>query len=1006
MKDILNIVLRRPVSVFMFYLGLIILGLLSLGKLDISLLPPLEFPEITVHARYPGAMPEEVEHSVTRPLEEALSTVIGITDVISRSMQTEALLCLKLAWGTDMKYAALNVRQQVDRVYSYLPRKVLRPVVNLRNPQNRPILTIALSGKPVPELKRFAEYFVKKRLEQIAGVAEAAIMGAPEREIRVIVDPEALSNQGFGYDAVQRALKDNNILSGGGSIKRGNFRLAVRINSEYRSIEDVRNVPVFKKNSTFFVPLYKLAHIEDTFKEAESLTRINGKSCVAIDIRKESGTNTLDINEKIERIVKELNSSYPALDIDPVYSQAGFISETLNSVSYAIIIGAVLAIIVLFLFLSNWHAPFIISVSIPMSLLGAFLWMKFTGIGINVISLAGLALGGGMLVDNSIVTLENIYRHRENGEGLLNAAVLGVSEIAMPVTASTLTTIAVFIPVIYLNDLSAAVFTEQAKTVSYALITSLLVCFTLLPVLYLKLNRRKTEKKISQSDKSVYFQKLLNLYDRILSRILKNENTFLLIVIILFCLSVFLSIYLDRRLLPETEQHAVEISSKYIPGVTLEHIDKKMAQWENILMIDNRIVTIYCEMGRKPGVFLEPNERKINRSYSFLRLDKAVNTLNFLDHLVKNKAQTDLIETDFRKVEPVLSGLLGEHKAPLSLYISGPQLPVLDSLASVITSRIAQIYPNAVYASNYFERYPAISCKMDRIKLAKYGLTPADIAKNITQVLEGVIATQFQNFDRKIDITILGTKNLRSNLDDLLTSRINGYPLRDLVNISSVHEMSCIERKNHSRIFRIDMRSTNITQLADDLSAIFAEINLPHDYRFYMGGEWLDSRESLKYLLLAFILAVILVYLVLAAQFESFLAPFVIMFTVPLAIIGIVPALLITGMTINIMSAIGLIVVVGIVVNDGIIKIEFIRRSIREGMPVVDAIHHAGRLRLRPIIMTTVTTLIALLPLALGLGPGADLQQPMAIAIIGGEGLGTLLTVFILPVLYKKFSYA
>lgn len=1005
MYTFLSNILKRPVAVFMFYLGLIILGFLSLGELDISLLPPLEFPEITVHARYPGSMPEEVEHGVARPLEEALSAVNGVTSVLSRSMQDEALLRLKLSWGADMKYAALNVRQQVDRLYSYFPSGALRPVVNLRNPQNRPILTLALTGKPLHELNRFAEYIVKKRLEQIAGVAEAAIMGAPEREIQVIVEPDDLVRQGFSFESVQRALQENNILTGGGSIKKGNFRLAVRINSAYNSVEEISNVPVFKNNSAFFVPLYKLARIEDTFKETESLARIDGNPCIAIDIRKESGANTLEISEKVDHVIQELSAAYPDLKITPVYSQAGFIGETLSSVSYAILIGAFLAIIVLFSFLSSWRAPLIISISIPISLLGAFLWMKFSGVGINVISLAGLALGGGMLVDNSIVALENIHRHRENGRSIFNAAAIGVSEIAMPVTASTLTTIAVFIPVIFLKDLSAAVFTEQAKTVSYALITSLIVCLSLLPVLYLKLNKRKMNTTAAIKPNSALFQKISDLYDRMLSLAIKHENAFLFVVFILFILSVLLTTFMDRRLLPETEQHAVEVYSNYLPGVTLEHIDNKMTDFEKNLINDKNVITVYSEMGKKPGVFLESNERKLNRSYSFIRLENSVNSSAFLDDFMLKKEKGNLIERDYRKVEPALSGMLGENKAPLSLFIAGPQLPVLDSLASLITSRFARKYPDAIYASNYFERYPAISCMADRVQLARYGITPADIDRHIRQTLEGVTATQFHDFDRKIDIIIKGTQVLRSNLSRLLNSHINGYPLRDLVKIKRISELSFIERDNYSRIFRIDLRGSNITQLAADLSTECKEIKFPTGYQVYMGGEWLESRESLKYLLLAFLLAIVLVYLILAAQFESFKLPFIIMFTVPLAVIGIVPALLVTGMNINIMSAIGLIVVVGIVVNDGIIKIEFIRRSLNEGMALIDAIHHAGRLRLRPILMTTLTTIIALLPLAFGFGPGADLQQPMAIAIIGGEGLGTLLTVFVIPVLYKKFTH-
>ena len=475
------------------------MGLLSLGEFDISLLPSLDFPQITVHVIYPGSDPEEVEYGITRPLEEALGAVNGVSEALSRSMPGEALINLKMDWGTDMKYAALNIRQQADRVYSYFPQGAQRPVVNLRNPQNRPVLTLALSGASLPELKRFAEYVLKKRLEQINGVAEAAIMGAPEREIHVLVDSHILAEQGFTSSDLKAALNSNNLLVSGGSIKKGNFRLALRIRSELSSVEDIRKTPVFRKNGGSFVPLKKLAKIEDSFKEPQSLTRINGKPCIAIDVYKESGANALKISRLAKEVIKNINENYKNVKTDLVYSQAGFIKSTLNSVVYAILAGAFLAIATLFFFLSNWRAPLIISVSIPVSVIAAFILMKLSGIGLNVISLAGLALGGGMLVDNSIVALENIHRYREMGKNAFQAAALGVSEVAGPITASTLTTIAVFIPVIFLKDLSAAVFTQQAQTVSYALLASLIVGLTLLPVLYLFIDKGKKTMTVKKT---------------------------------------------------------------------------------------------------------------------------------------------------------------------------------------------------------------------------------------------------------------------------------------------------------------------------------------------------------------------------------------------------------------------------------------------------------------------------------------------------------------------------
>ncbi|MHB2149865.1 efflux RND transporter permease subunit [Calditrichota bacterium LG25] len=998
MNSLLRLLYKRPISIFMFFLGLLILGSISLKEMDISLLPPLNFPQITVHVSYPNSSPEEVEQNITRYLEEAFSTVNGVTDVVSRSLSGESIITLKFAWGTDMKYAALNVRQQADRVYSYFPKEAGRPVVNLKQPQNRPIVTVALSGNSLWELKRFAEYVLKKRMEQIPGIAEAAIIGAPVREIKVYIDPDFLRIHGFSYNDIELALKNNNILISGGSIKKGHFRLALRINSEVQSVEDIAQIPVLNRKRGTFVPLKKLARVIDGSKEPESLTRINGKPCIAIDIYKESQSNTLKINDQIEKVVKEIREAFPDIQIHTVYSQASFIRTTINNVSYAILSGAVLAIAVLFFFLSNWRAPLIIAISIPVSVIIAFLCMKYFGIGLNIISLAGLALGGGMLVDNSIVVLENIHRYREKGCSTFDAAVNGASEVALPITASTLTTIAVFIPILFLKDVSAAVFTQEAETVTFALLASLLVSLTLLPVIFILFEK----KRKTVSENVLVSKGLERFYESGINFTLKRENLFLSVVFFLLILSLFLLKNLDRRLLPETDQHAVEMRCNYLPGVSLSYIDKHIQRTEKILQEQQGIKYYYAELGKKQGVFLEPDDRKLNRSYLYIQLDKNQNSNRFIQHFKEKNRSGEKIQIEYRKIEPALSGVLGQKEAPLSVFISSPSLKILDSLGHALVQKIEEIQPGAIYNSNFFERYPTISLDLDLERMALYDLTASDVAQLLKVALNGVVATQLRDFDRKIDVLVKAEESFRENLDKLLNLRINNYPIRNFVKIKRTNELSYIERKNQNRVFRLDLNVANISNFVAKLNNQIEKIDRPSDSNIYLGGEWQESGKSIKQLYFAFIMAIVLVYLILAAQFESFFAPFVIIFTVPLALIGIIPALLITGMTINIMSVIGLVVIVGIVVNDGILKIDFIQRLQRKGMNLNDAIHTAGKMRIRPIVMTTVTTVFGLLPLALGIGPGADFQQPMAIAIIGGEGVATVLTLFVLPLLYKK----
>ena len=1000
MYKLIQTALNRPVTVLMFYIGLILLGALSLRDLAIDLFPPLEFPEITVYARLPDALPEEIEQNITRPLEEAIASVNDIKEIISMSYNGESVIKVKLAWGTDMKYAAIEIRQQVDRVFASLPQDAERPIIMQHNPQDRPIITLALSSGDIVAVGRFAEYVVKRRLEQIQGIAEAVVLGAPEREIRVLFDPDKITALGFTHDAIKKSLAENNLLISGGSIKKGNFRIALRVESEYRSIEEISETPIFPENGRP-VPLKKIAEIIDGFKEEESITRINSNRCIALDLRKESGGNTVQISKKVYQVLDELRVEYPDVTFELVYSQADFIQNTINSVIQAILLGSFLAFLILFLFLKNWRAPVIIAVSIPLSIMAAFLLMKFSGISLNIISLSGLALGSGMLVDNSIVVLENIHRRRDEGLSFFEAALKGTHEVALPITASTITTIAVFIPVIFLKDLSGAIFTQQAKTVSYALMSSLFVALTLLPVLYLFFHRKRKPSELLLPQQNI-MKGAEDYYQNVMTWCLQNKRLFLVSVSVLFIVSLLLSLILDRRLLPEAEQHALSIMAKYQPGVSLDFIDRTTAELESKLNDDNRVQKIYAQLGRKPGAFVNPNERKLNRASLYLTIDDNVSSNRVISDYQDIAESGQRIQYHFMKEQTALSQLLGTRPNPLNIDITGENLYILDSLAQYICKSVT----DKISGTNFFEKYPVIILEIDRKKVIEYGLSAYKIINEIKLILEGETVTTFREFDKKIDIIIRGVDKKRNDLSEILNTRISNYPIKTFVKVHYKNDLNMIERKNQNRLFQINLSRSEVSlnQLAVHIEKIISSISLPPGYRIQLSGEWLESFESLKVLFFASVLAIILVYLILAAQFESFQLPFIILFTIPLAIIGIIPALLLTGMSLNIMSGIGLVVITGIVVNDGIIKIGFISQAEKDGATLIDAIHQAGKTRLRPILMTTITTVLGLLPLALGIGPGSELQQPMAITIIGGISVSTLLTLFVLPVLYVKLK--
>ncbi len=997
MTKLLQTILKRPITVLMFYTGILLLGAISFKELSVELFPPIEFPQITIRTLYPGAMPEEVEYNLTRPLEESIASIDNVKKIYSRSLENESIIKVSFHWGTPMKYAVLSVRERIDKISEWLPMAVKRSIINQKNPQNSPIMLMALSGGNLYEQKNFAEYIVKRRLEQIKGVASVELQGAPEREIRILFNPHKLDALKISTQDIIGSLKNNNILIGGGSIKQGYFRKMLRIEGEFRSVEEIGEIFVVTKDKRL-IKLKQIADIKDGFKERESLSLINGNECIGLAVIKESGSNTINISSKIEEIISDLKTQYPDIKITRVYSSAKFVKQSVYSVINAIVLGGFLAFISLFLFLNDKRSPFILLFSIPLSLIITLIVMYMRGISLNIISLAGLALGTGMLVDNSIVILENIHRLKEMGISLYEAAWRGVKEVVMPITASTLTTIAVFLPIVFLKDVSSFIFRQQAETAAMALLASLFVGITVIPILYYKFTNENTAGL--EKENSAWYKSIELHYHRLLKNALKNSKKVMMGIGLLLLFSLTILLFLDNRLLPDVEQNAVEVNINFLPGSTIEYIEQKVTALEKILSGG----VIYSQMGKREGSYVNINEQKINRAYVY-RKDKEpyVGSDELIKKFKKNLGRNENIEYVFKKVQTALSRLFDRQGAAMTVDIQGKDISVLNTISIDLMRLLDKNLPGRISGSNFFEKYPSIRLLLDRDKIIQYGLNEMQLVQHVSTVLKGELATKYRYFDRKFDILVRGKERFREDLDELLNTNISGYPLRNFVTIHPAQYLSAIERLNQARIFqiRIQPNAESFVDLHDKLKGILNNLSVPQGYSVHIGGDWQDTQNSLNNLILAFLLSVILVYLILAAQFESLKLPFIILFTIPLSLIGILPLLFISGTTLNIISGIGFVVIAGIVVNDGIIKIEFINRMHKSGKSVDDAILTAGKMRLRPILITTITTVFGLLPLALGIGKGAEFQQPMAIVIVGGISVSTLLTLFVLPILYK-----
>jgi len=1004
MIKLIRIAIDRPITTFMFYLGLLLLGFLSLRDLAVELFPPIDFPELIVHTAYDGALPGDVEQNITRPLEDAVAATAGLQSQLSQSLYGESIIRARYDWGTDMRHAALDLRQQLDRLSEYLPQKAGRSVILRDSPANLPFYTFTLSGVSEKALGRLAVYVVKRRLEQIGGVAHGDVVGMPVREIFVEYDPQKLMTLGLKEADIKQALSRNNVSFNAGSINKGHFRLSLRVQSAFKSVSDIRDMDIYT-GSGLALSLKKVARVYEGNKQRESLARINGQAAIALELFKESGANTLQIAGKVEKIIERLRKDYPRIHFTTVNNQARFIRRAINSMVRSLLIGALLAFLSLYIFLGDPRAPLVIGLAIPVSIIIAFILMKFCGISLNIISLAGLSLGSGMLVVNSLIVLENIQRHREGGLSLRDAAIEGAREVGLPITASTLTTVAVFVPVIFLKGLSGALFGQQAATASFSLLASLLVALTLLPVLLLKISRKKGP--VSSQKQNYFLRASLAAYSRGIDWCLRRPNTVLWGSLLFTVLSMTGLYFLPNSLLPDVGQRAVNVQAVFPPGASMTFMDKTIMRLEKVIEVRYSPELLYARVGKKQGFFSTGDEKKINRARIYFVPAPRIAPARILNEM-HGWGADGRVHYRFYQQQTALQQLLGHAFLSNTLDISGPDFVMLDSLASRSRQILQNRFGSVVARTNYDEKFPVYILTIDRKKALRYGLNARQIADKIRFLLGGITATDFRDFDKKIPVTLRARGYRSADIDHLLQTAIgpNQYPLKAFVAVRPDALPQSIERIDQERTYRLYLNppDKDVDDLYKSVSALSSGITHPANYRLRPGGAWRESSRTMRTLLLAFLLSILLVYLLLAAQFESFRIPFVIMFTVPLAFIGIAPLLFLTGQTINLMTGIGIVVVVGIVVNDGIVKIDFIERMRKQGLPMNEAIHRAGLVRLRPILLTTVTTVAGMLPLALAFGQGAALQQPLAIAVIGGISVSTFLTLFVLPLIYMKMA--
>lgn len=1037
----------RPVAVSMFFLGVVFLGVLSFLRLPIDLLPDVAYPRLVVHTSHPGGAPAEVERFITEPVEQAVSTVPGVQAVESVTREGLSLVTVRFAWGTEMDFAALGVREKLDGIRDRLPELATRPAVLRTDPRSEPIMAVGVAGDAdLPALKDLSETVFKRRLEQIDGVAQAAVTGGIEREIQVEVEPRLLESYGLTLDDVARTLDAANASAPGGTVRRGRYRYSLRTLGEFQSVDQIRDVPILRPReggagaggaggkggaaSAGEILLRDVATVTDGFRERESVARYDGREAVGLLVFKNADANTVRVAERVREVLEELRGEYPSVRLDVASSQAGFISDALANVVQEVVLGGILAFLVLFLFLREFRYPVAIALAIPISLIATFALLQATGVSLNIMSLGGLALGVGMLMDNSIVVLENIFRHQEKGLRAAAAAALGTEEVQRAITASTLTTIAVFGPIVYVEGVAGELLGALALAVAFSLLSSILVAVTLLPMLAARWDdggegRRPGPlvRALSRAGRPVGrllrppldafdrgFARFTAWYERLLRLGMRFRGRTLGVAVLLLVVGIGVGLSLERSVLPEVDQGGFRARLELPQGTPLEVTADAAARLERGLLADPEVEAVFSRVGKQEAIAgVSDRESGLHTAVLDVRLRSGASTDEALRRLRPVLAQVPAgalaVETG---QATALGRLLGGGESDLAVRVRGDDLDGAIAHAQAVERRLASVPAVTNVRLGTELGQPEIRVEVDRERAAAFGIEPRRVAETVEGYMKGRVATEFVDFDRRVPVVVRLPDADRRALSTLETLRVDGVPLRELVAVRTATGPSEIRRVDQSRVVTVhaDVAEGGVDEAVAAVGAALRGLPAPRGLRVEIGGENEEMRRGFRELALAFGLALLLVYMLLAAEFESLLHPFIILLAVPLAAVGATVALWIAGAGINTMSLIGMVILVGIVDNDAVVKVDFINQMRREGMSREEAIHAAGRARLRPIVMNTVTAMLGLLPMALGIGPGAELQAPLAIAVFGGLLSATALTLVVIPVSYDVLEEA
>ncbi len=1010
---------RYPVTVAMATLAVVLLGWISLERLGVDLLPDLQTPVVTVDLWSPGKSPREMEERYARRLEGDISTVSKVRRVHSVSRSGQAVVVAEFSWDADMDFALLDVQKKVGRYAS--DTEVTTLDVTREDPQALPVLRAAVSSVDVVDLDALlgtVETVIKPKLEGLDGVASAEIEGGAEKEVRIILDAYLLEAYGLTPQTIVSRVQAANTDVSGGTLKDGQRAYLVKGMGRLEDVEGVRTLVVGERRGVDAggqpdptaprvpVTVGDVARVELRFQERETMVRLDGPECIGLAIYREAGANTVSVVGSVFEMLRELERDLPDIRFAVVENQARFVEQAVEEVEESAIYGALLAVGVLLLALRNWTATLVIGLAIPISVLATFTLMYFEGLTLNVMTLGGLALGAGMLVDNAIVVIENIYRHLETGVDARTASARGAGEVGVAILASTLTTVSVFLPIVYLQGLAGELFKEQAWTVAFSLVSSLGVAMATVPMLASRVLRR-----IPAGESRVRSER----FGRFLEGALRRKGVVALVTLGTLGGAVYLSRAIQTEFIPREDQGMFQVELALPEGTRLEATDRVALRVAAIIeeVCDPDAEHIYVRVGVDParlssaGEPTGPNRATISTLLVQDPTRRRVGELvAMLDAPLRDIPD---MKVNYLLHKTALEGVMGDSETPVQVEVSGENLDLLRELTGDVKARIEALPTVYNVRTSFQDGQPEVDLVLRDDVAAAFGLTAQSIVRDLERRLSGEVAGELSKDQRARTIRV-GFEDV--DLWELKTIRIDGadgalLTLADVADLQIVEGPREILRDGQRRVGHITgylVEGAVLSEATDQISRALQDMILPYGYRVTIGGEERERAESFGSLKFALLLSVVLVYMVMASLFESLLHPFTVMFTVPLAGIGVVLAFWGLGEPFSVMAFIGMIMLGGIAVNDAIILVDRINQVRQGASDLRAAVLQAAQDRLRPILMTSITTILALLPMAFGAGEGARLRAPMAIAVIGGLVTSTLMTLIVIPVVYETID--